>query len=147
MALLITFKAYPFSSPATKLIKFKTDYCTGFPEGTFFRRNLWKSCCYDHDLRYWFGGTKQDEKTADIVLKQCVSKKAGSFYGNIMYYGVRTGHYSPIKHRFKWGWGWPNRHAYKKLNSTEKKVILDSLNLLMLDQAYLEEFILRYNLR
>jgi hypothetical protein len=146
MALLLSFKAYSYSS-SQGLKQFETDYCTGFPEGTFFQPNLWKSCCFDHDLRYWFGGSKNEEKKADLILKQCVAKKAGSFYSNIMYYAVRTGHYSPIKHRLKWGWGHTSRSPYKNLSGEEKSHILDELSKLNLDSQYLETFISIYNLK
>lgn len=146
MALQLSFKAYSFSSQQG-LKKFETDYCTGFSEGTIFRPNLWKSCCFDHDLRYWFGGSKGEENKADLVLKQCVAQKAGSFYSNIMYYAVRTGHYSPIKHRLKWGWGYASRDPYKKLTQEEKIHIWDELNKLDLDPQYLEKFNSTYNLR
>lgn len=146
MVLLFCSKA--IYSSTGQLKTFKTDYCTGFPEGTFSKPNLWKDCCYDHDLRYWFGGSKADELLADQNLGACVSRKTGSnFYGNLMYYAVRTGHYSPIKHSTKWGWGWgANRSNYRELSNIEKEYIVNELELLDLDSEYLASFIQAYNL-
>lgn len=130
------------------LKKFKTDYCTIFSEGTVFRPNVWKSCCFDHDLRYWFGGTWEDELHADKVLRSCVSQKAGSFYGNMMYYGVRLGHQSPKKHPSHWGWGWidQNREYYQKLSKFDRMQIKAALRLLGLDAEYIKSFIKQYSL-
>lgn len=134
------------SNNLSELEKFETDYCTLFVEGPPGNPNLWKSCCFDHDLRYWFGGTLKQRNKADFKLKQCVRKKAGSFYANMIYYGVRTGHYSPIKNKYKWGWGWINNRDNSELSLDEKVYINEELRALNLDEDYLKEFLEFYNL-
>jgi hypothetical protein len=134
-------------SHAFELKSFKTDYCTGFREGTFKKPNLWKECCFEHDLRYWFGGTKKQENFADTQLKNCVYVEAGPFYSNLMYYAVRAGHYSPIKHSTHWGWGWSDkRKYYQSLNSEQKKIIAIEVYKLDLSDKYIQTFLKKYQL-
>jgi len=129
------------------LSAYETDGCTGFPDGTFSKPKLWRSCCHDHDLRYWFGGTESEEYQADLNLKKCVTVKGGSIFGNIMYYGVRTGHMSPIKHRYKWGWGWgQTKKDFSILTMQQIDIVNKELNKLNLDQEYLKKFRREYNL-
>ena len=130
-----------------ELSEFKTDYCTMFFEGTVTRPGVWKECCFNHDLRYWFGGAKKEQLKSDQLLKQCVRKKAGSFWANLMYSGVRAGHYSPIKNKYQWGWGWSkNRKPFKALTRKEKEYIRDELGKLNLEESFLRGFIKRYHL-
>lgn len=129
-----------------ELKSFETDYCTYFPEGTIFRPGVWKECCFNHDLRYWFGGSKKDMKKADLKLKSCVSRKAGSFYGNMMYYGVRAGHLSPIKNKRKWSWGWKKKRSFAPLSEPEIRIINQNLDQLDLDPQFLKEFRAYYSL-
>lgn len=84
---------------------FTSDYCTFFPNGTPSRPQLWRDCCFKHDQDYWLGGSSEEQLKSDIELKECVTQVAGDLYGFIIYWGVRIGHYSPIKHKTKWGWG------------------------------------------
>lgn len=138
----------PFLLNASELKNFRTDYCTGFSEGTFKKPNLWKECCFEHDLRYWFGGTKVQQNFSDIQLKSCVSVKAGSFYSNLMYYAVRAGHYSPIKHKTHWGWGWKSVNEYYfGLNPDHKKMIRTEIKNLNLSDEYVQSFIQKYQLK
>lgn len=132
---------------ALELKSFETDYCTYFPEGTLENPDLWKSCCFDHDLRYWFGGSEAEMLLADQKLRSCVTAKAGSFYGNLMYYGVRAGHFSPVKNKRKWSWGWVDeRPSNTPLQRSEKVIINSALDRLDLDQTYLREFKRFYSL-
>lgn len=128
------------------LQKFETDYCTLFVNGTPKHPNLWKHCCFEHDLRYWFGGTLVDRNTADSYLKQCVYNVAGSFWANLIYDGVKIGHKSPVKNRHHWGWGWTPLRENTPLNNSEKVIIRDNLFQLNLSEDYIEQFINKYNL-
>lgn len=134
-----------WSSQALELSEFQTDYCTYFPEGTMANPSLWKHCCYDHDLRYWFGGSQKDMDLSDERLRQCVSIKGGSFVANLMYYGIRAGHRSPVKNKYKWGWGFGDREI-KPLTPSELKIINYELDQLNLDPQYLKEFKTFYQL-
>ena len=120
ITILLTF-GIDSQSSEVKLLEFKTDYCTYFPEGTISSPNLCRDCCIGHDLWYWIGGTKSEQDQADIDLKTCVTKKSSSFYGNLMYSGVRLGHLSPIMSKYKWSWGWNNKNRhYQTVTNSEK---------------------------
>ena len=147
LVFLVSFSsANAIESNGIELKPFKSDYCTMFFEGTWRRPGLWKDCCFDHDLRYWFGGTKSNQKKSDYVLKKCVRKKAGSFWANIIYLGVRAGHFSPVKNKHKWGWGWKNSIGFRSLNEQEKKYIIEKLEELELEPSRLQKFISTYQL-
>jgi hypothetical protein len=110
--------------PSDTLLEFKTDYCTGFFNGT------WKHCCYKHDLHYWFGGTRQEEKLADLRLKQCVANASNDIYAFFIYHSVRLGHYSPLKLSTSWGWGWSKKKNYSPLSSLQKQQLNDRLKMM-----------------
>jgi hypothetical protein len=133
--LLVTFSQAAFSnsdSGDSTLQDFKTDYCTMFPNGTLFNSILWKHCCYRHDLKYWAGGTEDEQKVADNELNKCVVKASNSFYAFIIYQGVRIGHYSPIKHKSKWGWGWIPARGFMENSKKDEKLVSRELKRLKL---------------
>lgn len=136
----------PGFSQASELKPFETDYCTMFFEGTWQRPNVWKPCCFEHDLRYWFGGKKSEMHKADLELKQCVRQRAGSFWANLMYYAIRTGHFSPIKNKYKWGWGWSTARHFQELSNEDKLYIREKLTELKLPSELLDRFLTTYNL-
>lgn len=125
---------------------FETDYCTMFADGTPQKPDLWKHCCFEHDLRYWFGGDAHDIDFADDSLRQCVQDAAGSFWANLIYKGVREGHNSPIQHRLHWGWGWTPRRPNDSLTADEKALIRQDLYQLNLSPDYIRDFITKYRL-
>jgi hypothetical protein len=77
---------------------------------------------------YWQGGTEDEQEKVDIDLRSCVEKVSNKIYSNIMYYGVRFGHYSPIKHQSKWGWGWVAEREFQENTIEDKKLIIKKLN-------------------
>ncbi|MGE3609348.1 MAG: FAD-binding oxidoreductase [Bacteriovoracaceae bacterium] len=99
---------------------FKTDYCTGFPEGTINSPNLWGHCCLLHDLLLWAGGARLDREQADLTLKSCVEKVGARKAAVIMYLGVKAGKYSPYKiPGMQWGNGWSHRPVFAPLAQEE----------------------------
>jgi hypothetical protein len=127
-----------------KLSPFETDGCTMFVNGTIDRPDLWKHCCVEHDLRYWFGGSQADIDKTDLRLKSCVEKVASVTWGTLIYNGVRAGHYSPIKNKSQWGWGWNSNRAKTSLTKVEKSVILIELQKVNVPEVNIEEFIKFY---
>lgn len=119
--ILLFISTTSYSSEIKQLKNFKTDFCTYFPEGTGARPTLWKDCCIYHDMKYWIGGTHAEQDKADITLRECVRKKANGFYAGLMYRGVRLGHYSPIKSKYRWGWGWHKKGFYGNLTHEQLK--------------------------
>jgi hypothetical protein len=112
-----------FFSPALKaesLNGFKTDYCTGYVEGTRQNPDLWKHCCVEHDLYFWAGGSKKDRSKSDERLKACVSSTGQKMHAELIFLGVYFGGLSPFKIQGKqWGNGWKNRPSYEKLTEQE----------------------------
>jgi len=116
------------TATADKLKPFKSDGCSAFPDGTLDDNELWLSCCYQHDLAYWQGGTSKQRKQADQDLKQCVSQVGEPIVAKLMLAGVRVGGspYWPTK--FRWAYGWPYFRGYKEITPTELKQIEQELN-------------------
>jgi hypothetical protein len=127
-----------------KLKPFETDGCTMFIDGTPKEPGLWKNCCIEHDLRYWFGGSTEDMDATDLRLKSCVEKIAGATWANLIYTGVRTGHHSPVKNKTQWNWGWTEKREYKKLTPEEIVVIKEELLNLNLPQVDMADFMKFY---
>lgn len=129
---------------ARDLKGFVTDGCTYFPEGTGSRPDLWAQCCHYHDMKYWIGGTHSEQDQADITLRECVREKASNFYAELMYRGVRLGHYSPIKSKYRWGWGWNKKGYYGDLHTRDLLHAKQLIKKTNLDKELIEKFIKEY---
>ncbi len=129
---------------AATLQQFETDGCTLFIDGPASNPNLWSHCCFEHDLRYWFGGDKDDKKFSDIQLRECVKDVAGNFWANLIYTGVRAGRLSPVKFKYVWSWGWTPKRGKNKLNQSEKNYVVEQLNELELEPEFKTTFIEKY---
>lgn len=127
--------------PSNTLKTFETDGCTLFVDGTPKNPGLWRHCCLLHDMRYWFGGDKRNLDQADLVLKSCVNEVAGPSWAELIYLGVRTGHYSPIKNKTFWGWGWVTPRPSTLLSIDEITYIREEVRRLPYDSEILEIFI------
>jgi len=126
---------------AVALKPFFTDGCTLFLEGPKDRPNLWRHCCIEHDLRYWFGGTKDNRDATDLRLKSCIDKVAGSNWARVIYYGVKTGHLSPIKNKTQWNWGWKEKRDYGPLTSDEVSAVKRQLSHMTVPEVDMAEFL------
>lgn len=140
---LITLQNVHAASVNNTLKPFETDGCTLFVDGTASRPGLWRHCCVEHDMRYWFGGDSTDLDRTDLRLKACVKEVAGSVWATLIYDGVRAGHSSPVKNKTAWGWGWMNARANTKLNADETIYIIEELRRLPYDHETIEIFIAR----
>ncbi len=129
-----------YSAP-NSLKLFLTDGCTQFIDGPLNNPSLWKHCCVEHDLRYWFGGDQADLDRSDLRLKVCVRDVAGDTWAKIIYSGVRLGHHSPIKNKSQWGWGWENKRLNNPLDPSEQNYVIEEIRKLPLDSDFLENFI------
>lgn len=136
---------FAFSLSATvksnSLKPFETDGCTMFIDGPRTQPSLWRQCCVEHDLRYWFGGNQYDMDKTDLRLKSCVNDIAGPTWAELIYLGVRTGHKSPIKNKTQWGWGWNLKRPNSSLNTEESRYIIEEVRRLPFDQLFIEQFI------
>lgn len=124
-----------------QLHEFATDNCTMFIDGPPRSPELWKDCCIIHDLRYWFGGSETDLDRADLRLKTCVEKKAGNTWAELIYRGVRAGHYSPIKNKYQWNWGWITPRPKTPLTKIEEELAISELRKLTYPRDFIENFI------
>lgn len=112
-----------------------------FADGTIKRPKLWRHCCVEHDLRYWFGGDQADLDRTDVRLKDCVNLAAGPVWAQIIYEGVRAGHSSPIKNKTHWSWGWVHERPMTKLHPDESLYVIEELQRLPFDRNYIDRFI------
>ncbi|MBC7714355.1 MAG: hypothetical protein H7177_13505 [Rhizobacter sp.] len=127
-----------------KLSPFETDGCTMFIDGPPGQPELWRHCCVEHDLRYWFGGSVEDMDKTDLRLKECVQKDAGVTWATLVYNGVRAGHHSPIKNKTQWGWAWIPKREKAPLTSIETAFVLASLKNINEPSVNMEEFLKFY---
>ena len=134
-------KAHSVESFDNSIKNFKTDGCTLFVDGTPSKPGLWRYCCVEHDMRYWFGGDQQDMDKADLRLKSCVKTMAGATWAELIYRGVRIGHRSPIKNKTAWGWGWETMRPNIPLTSIETDYIIEEIYRLPYDSVFLQNFI------
>ena len=108
---------------AESIRPFSTDGCSSFPDGTYYNRDLWLSCCIAHDLAYWKGGTFEDRQAADMELQRCVSDLGESSVSILIYIGVRAGGSPYFPTTYRWGYGWSFFRGYKELTPIEIKNI------------------------
>jgi len=126
--ILICVLLIPGVSAAGGLRPFTTDGCSLFPEGTLEHKDLWLTCCTNHDLAYWMGGTSEDREKADQELKECVEKAGEPAVATLMLAGVRVGGTPYLPTMFRWGYGWPWPRGYRELSDGEWKEIKELLS-------------------
>ncbi|MDO6561889.1 hypothetical protein Q4488_00695 [Amphritea sp. 1_MG-2023] len=103
-----------------ELKPFTSDGCSSFPNGTRAQNSLWLSCCEQHDLAYWQGGTYQQRLEADNELKACVAGVGEPEIAALMLAGVRVGGSPFWPTEFRWGYGWPYLKPYGELSAAEQ---------------------------
>jgi hypothetical protein len=105
--------------PFGKIKPFKSDGCTKFPDGTLFRPSLWRHCCYQHDKKYWIGGSSRKRLQADRELRACVANEGQPEVADLMFHGVRVGGSPYLNTAFRWGYGWDEVRGYHPLTQDE----------------------------
>lgn len=97
---------------------FTTDGCSGgmsyIWKLLFKTKTPWEDCCVDHDKPYHTGGTKEERKTADKKLCECVTEKGYKVLGWIMEKAVRVGGHPWIPTPWRWGYGYKYPRSYTK---------------------------------
>jgi hypothetical protein len=111
------------SAFAGELKPFTTDGCSDFPNGTPKHQDLWLTCCIEHDLAYWMGGTYKERLEADKELKACVEKVGEPAIAKLMMAGVRVGGTPFLPTSFRWGYGWKYSRGYKPLTKEEREQV------------------------
>ncbi len=99
---------------------FTSDGCSNWPDGSIFDSTLWKTCCFEHDISYWMGGSEKERLQADEKLKMCVGDRVHFMAGWVMYSGVRVGGGPGYDTPYRWGYGWSEARGYRRLTPFEK---------------------------
>ncbi len=122
---IVTFLLSACNSVTTLHIKpFSSDGCSLFPDRSLMDSTDWCNCCFEHDIRYWQGGTERERAQADSIFKQCILEKTGKIkLAELMYRGVRLGGSPYFPTWYRWGYGWNYNRGYKALNKSEKKEV------------------------
>lgn len=111
----------------SELQAFSSDGCSLFPDSSLISEKDWCSCCFEHDLAYWRGGTAAEREQADVILKDCVAAKSeNETLAIVMYEGVRIGGSPYFYNWYRWGYGWGYERKYQMLTPAEVKTA-DSL--------------------
>jgi hypothetical protein len=99
-----------------------SDGCSLFPDASLINNDDWCTCCEEHDIAYWQGGTEQQRERVDTALMRCVYKKTNDHVlANVMFEGVRFGGSPYFYSWYRWGYGWPYDRKYQALTEDEKK--------------------------
>ncbi len=107
---------------------FSSDGCSLFPDGTVKDRKLWCECCFVHDIAYWQGGTKDEKKQADRILRDCVYEKTGNkSLADTMYEAVSLGGQPVFPTWYRWGYGWKYGRAFESLTEQEQQQVRERL--------------------
>lgn len=110
---------------AQQLKPFKSDGCSMFPDRMQVLGD-WCSCCVDHDIAYWQGGTKFQKDSADQCLRECVwSVTFSDALADAMYRGVEVGGSAFFPTWYRWGYGWKFGRGYDSLSVSQ----LDSVQM------------------
>jgi hypothetical protein len=114
---------------ARELHDFTSDGCSLFPDGNLQNRTLWCDCCFAHDIAYWRGGTKEERKRADELLRECVLERTNSkALADLMYEGVRAGGHPAFPTWYRWGYGWRYGRGYAPLTEQEQQHVREKLD-------------------
>lgn len=107
----------------SQLAPFTSDGCSLFPDSSSITEQDWCSCCFEHDIAYWKGGTAEEREAADVALRDCVASRTGNqTLANVMYEGVRFGGSPYFYNWYRWGYGWGFERSYQAL--TEEEITL-----------------------
>lgn len=108
---------------SSSLQPFTSDGCSLFPDSSLISESDWCSCCFEHDIQYWRGGTLEEREIADTALRECVLDKTNSVaLSSAMYRGVRAGGSPYFYTWYRWGYGWSFDRKYQALTEEESRV-------------------------
>lgn len=120
---------------------FISDGCSSSPDGVPLTENssVWVDCCIRHDTAYWMGGTHEQKKNADNVLRSCIASKGYSRIGKLYKSFVDEFGGPRSTQNYRWGYGWNGRRDFSPLTSTEKEQIK---NLYGVDETQFPDFMM-----
>lgn len=112
------------TSRPLELSVFRSDGCSGFPDGTISEVDLWKEDCYVHDRAYWVGGTRKERKSADQKLRDGLRGKGKPIIAEVVYAGVRIGGTPLLPTPWRWGFGWGDYgRGYRVVGEEEREMV------------------------
>jgi hypothetical protein len=87
--------------PAGEPIRaFYSDACSAWPDGDLY------TCCVEHDVAYWCGGSEEDRRAADRRFRACAEVRDRGQSG-LVHMGVRMGGVPWLPTPWRWGYGHP----------------------------------------
>lgn len=89
---------------------FYSDGCSAWPDGDLY------TCCLEHDIAYWCGGSEEDRRQADRRLQACADVQDPGQSG-LVYAGVRVGGAPWLPLPWRWGYGHPYGSGYSDSSS------------------------------
>ena len=105
-----------------QLSPFSSDGCSLFPDSSIITGADWCTCCFEHDIAYWKGGTEAEREAADRALQACVEARTGNtVLARAMYEGVQAGGSPYFYNWYRWGYGWSYERKYQALTPSELK--------------------------
>ena len=120
LVMLVTALLLAACSSEQQLSAFRSDGCSLFPDSSIITGADWCSCCFEHDIAYWKGGTEADREAADRALQACVQEKTGDpILARAMYEGVQVGGSPYFYNWYRWGYGWGYERKYQALTPAE----------------------------
>ncbi len=129
ISLLITVLLATTCKKNNTLSDFRSDGCSLFPDRNELSKQDWCECCFEHDITYWMGGTKEERLIADTKLRECVIEKTGNTrLADLMFDGVRFGGSPYFYNWYRWGYGWSYDRKYQELTEKEKLLVQRKLN-------------------
>lgn len=110
------------------LADFTSDGCSLFPDRNLISNVDWCTCCFQHDIAYWKGGTAEEREVADLALKACVlSTTKDEKLADTVYAGVRLGGSPYFYNWYRWGYGWDYGRGYAPLTKEEQQNVDNKL--------------------
>ena len=106
--------------PVPEISQFKSNGCSLFPDGEYF------GCCFVHDFAYWAGGTFDERRTADRLMRNCIMDVSqGKVRALFMWSMARIFGFPDLPTGFRWGRGWPFAHRtnYSELSPLERNQV------------------------
>jgi hypothetical protein len=121
--MLISWAALVSCGEPSSLSPFTSDGCSLFPDRSPISTDDWCSCCLEHDVAYWRGGTENQREAADMELRRCIEARTGdAALATLMYRGVRAGGSPYFVNGYRWGYGWGIERTYQALTPEEESV-------------------------
>jgi|TARA_Y100000310_G_scaffold340907_1_gene438261 hypothetical protein len=101
----------------------RKDWCSRWPDviEVAGEKRYYGDCCRKHDWRYATPGDRFDRARADRELRDCVTARAGKWWGRLMYWGVRLAGWPP--------WHYNRTIFMRRLDDDEREELAARFNL------------------